>query len=139
MSILRQTIISIMIIHIISTGQTDGTGAITTIGTDPTTIIIIIMIGGAMMITIGTDHIMDTMVLHTWRGNLRDTGIIFRQTASSQATTNRTASNMSIQALAITDLTVSIHPVQTVTVLPVASSICVQPLAAIHVVISRCV
>jgi hypothetical protein len=87
-----------MIIHSISTGQTDGTGAITTIGTDPTTIIIIIiMIGGAMMITIGTDHIMDTMVLHTWRGNLRDTGPIFQQMASSQATINRIASNMSIQ------------------------------------------
>ena len=94
-SILQQTTISIIIILIISTGQTDGIGAITTIGTDPITIII--MIGGAMMITIGTDHTTDIMEVRTMRGNLRGTGAIFRQMASSQATINRIANNMSIQ------------------------------------------
>ena len=80
--ILLQTTISIIVIHTISTGQTDGTGAHTTIGTTDLTTIITMIIG-AIMITIGTDLIMDIMVLHTWRGNLRDIGLIFQQMASS--------------------------------------------------------
>ena len=108
-SILQQTTISIIIILIISIGQTDGIGAITTIGTGPITITI--MTGGAMMITIGTDRTTDIMEVRTMRGNLRDTGPIFQQMASSQATINRTASNMSIQALIKTDLIASNQPV----------------------------
>jgi hypothetical protein len=112
-SILQQTTISIIIILIILTGQTDGIGVITIIGTGLITIIItvITMICGAIMITIGTDRTTDIMEVRTMRGNLRDTGPIFQQMASLQATINRTASNMSIQALIKTDLTASNQPV----------------------------
>ena len=81
-SILLRTTIYIIVIHTISTGQTDGTGAHTIIGTTGL-IAIITMIIGAIMITIGTDRTTDIMEVRTMRGNLRDTGLIYRQTASS--------------------------------------------------------